>query len=383
MAARNTRVPLAYGLFAGVAAGADHGAASVALLEVTEGPQVALRAYAAYPFTPAERELLADLVAGTGAVLTNLAAADAVVGERFSEGLASLLKAQSVDPLTVKGIGVMGAVVWSVDARGRAPVEAGSAAVVSQRFRRPVVSGFAAADAAAGGRGGPLGAVFVRDTFGRKGRGVVVHEISGAAHLTYVNPFGTCEVAFDTGPGLLLVEAVCRAHGDMPFDEADRLAATGKVCEPFVEELLHEEFFAQAPPKFVGPAAFGPAFLKRFAKRAKWWELTFADQAATALELTARSMAEAYPRYVIPRGRVDEVVLAGRGARSARLQARLTALLNGVKVSPSDDAGFPPESLEASAAAYLAHLRLSGQQGDLPAVTGARQGAVLGAVTQV
>lgn len=383
MPGRTARVPLTYGLFAGVAAGATHAAASVALLEVAEGPQLSLRAFAAYPFMPAERKLLAELAAGSGAVLANLAEADALVGERFADGLAALLKAQGVESLSLKGIGVMGAVVSPADVRGRAPVEVGAAAVLSQRFRRPVVAGFAAADAAAGGRGGPLNAVFVRDAFARKGKGVAVHEIDGAARLTYVNAFGTCELAFDTGPGLSVVEEVCRAQGNLPIDDADRLAASGKVCEPFVEELLHEEYFAQQPPKLAGAAQFGEPFLKRFAKRAKWWELSYADQAATALELTARSMAEAYPRFVIPRGRVDEVVLAGRGARSPRLQARLAALLNGVKVTDAGDFGFPAESLDAAVAAYLAHLRLSGQQGDLPAVTGARQAAVLGAVTQV
>ena len=109
-----------------------------------------------------------------------------------------------------------------------------------QRFRRPVVAGFAAADAAAGGRGRPLGAVFVRDAFARKGKGVAVHAIDAVAQLTYVSPHGLCELAFDTGPGLAIVDAVCRAR-DVPFDEADRLAATGKVCEPFVEELLYKD----------------------------------------------------------------------------------------------------------------------------------------------
>ena len=365
------------GLYVGAACTGDARGIAVALVEAG-GPRPQVRVFETIPLAAELGQRLAALTRGNVS-LEELAAVDLRLGELFGDAIASVLAKQHTAGATLRGIGLERFVLRRLQADGAALVACGAAAPVALRFTCPVVSDFAAADMAAGGAGAPLASVFLRDFFARTGKGIAVHEINAAASVTYIDPIGGCPLAFDTGPGTGLVDLLARKHFGKPGDADGTLAAQGQVNAPFLEELLHDDYFERVPPKTAGER-FGDVFAKRFEKRAKWWGLTNEDRLATATALTARTMAEAYRRFVIPHGRVDEVVLCGPGARSAFLRVRLAEDLNGIKLSRSDEHGLDFEAVTSSNAAYLAFRRLSGLFGNLPHATGARREVILGAV---
>ena len=104
------------------------------------------------------------------------------------------------------------------------------------------------------------------------------------------------------------------------------------------------------------------------------------DAVATAVELTARTIAEAVSRWT-PAG--TEVVASGGGCHHPVLWDSLTRLLeaDGRTLRRFDDLFFPGDAKEAVAFALLGYLTVHGQPGNVPAATGAVGPRVLGCIT--
>ena len=91
------------------------------------------------------------------------------------------------------------------------------------------------------------------------------------------------------------------------------------------------------------------------------------DVLATAVELTAASVALAIERFLTPRGGVGAVYASGGGVRNADAHARARPALGpGPRPRRSTDLGVTPEAKEALAFAFLAHQTLCGLPGNVP-----------------
>jgi anhydro-N-acetylmuramic acid kinase len=199
------------------------------------------------------------------------------------------------------------------------------------------------------------------------------------ANLTYVERRAQEEgaFAFDTGPGVALIDATARlADPSSSYDRDGRIAAQGRIAEAVLADLVADEFFAAAPPKSTGRERFGDGYAA-----ALYHRVPGPDAVATAVELTARTVSEAVGRWT-PSG--VEVVASGGGCHHPGLMAALSRHLARHGDHPLrrfDDLFFPGDAKEAVAFALLGYLTLHGQPGNLPAATGAGGPRVLGAVT--
>jgi anhydro-N-acetylmuramic acid kinase len=199
------------------------------------------------------------------------------------------------------------------------------------------------------------------------------------ANLTYVERRAqeAGVLAFDTGPGVAVIDATARmVDPRLSYDRDGRIAAQGKVSEAVLAELLRDSFFAAAPPKSTGRERFGDRYAKALYDR-----LPGPDAVATAVELTTRTIADAVKRWT-PAG--VEVVASGGGCHHPGLMAALAQHLRergGHPLRRFDELFFPGDAKEAVAFALLGYLTLHGQPGNLPAATGAGGSRVLGTVT--
>jgi anhydro-N-acetylmuramic acid kinase len=252
----------------------------------------------------------------------------------------------------------------------------GEPAHLAERFGVRVVSSFRARDVAAGGQGAPLVPVADILLFGADHPRALLN-VGGMANLTYVprRDLDDGAFAFDTGPGVAVMDAVARlASPDLPYDVDGALAAGGTPQEAVLARLLADPFFAAPPPKSTGRERFGSAYASALAR-----EVPGADGVATALELTSRSIAAAFTAWV-PAG--TEVLVSGGGAEHPGLMASLTRRLEpGYPLRRFDEVFFPGAAKEAVAFALLGYLTLHGQPGNLPAATGAAGRRVLGVIT--
>lgn len=341
------------------------------------GPtRVELVGFAHRPYHAEERRELEEAIERQEGGARRLAHLHARLAEWAVEAVEEVLGRSRIAADALDFIAFHGQTVWH-----EPPIvtwQVGEPAVLAERFGVRVVSGFRGRDLAAGGEGAPLVPMADVLLFGADDHPRVLLNIGGMANLTVVIRRAVEEgsIAFDTGPGMAVIDAVARlADSSLPYDRDGALAARGRVQEAPLARCLAEPFFAQVPPKSTGRERFGSGFAKRL-----YGAVPGADAVATAVELTARSITDAVQRWTPPG---TEVVAAGGGCRHPVLWASLRHRLAGAgrELRHFRDLFFAGEAKEAVAFALLGYLTIHGQPGNLPAATGARGPRVLGCIT--
>ncbi|MEA3224821.1 MAG: anhydro-N-acetylmuramic acid kinase [Planctomycetota bacterium] len=209
-----------------------------------------------------------------------------------------------------------------------------------------------------------------------------MQNIGGIANLTFLP--GDCGqdeiIAFDTGPGNMVIDGIIRlaTGGKRNFDRGGKMAARGAVDEKLLSEMLRHPFLRCRPPKSTGREQFGDAFAEHIYRRAVKKGLPDADIVATVTAFTARSIAQAYRRFLpaMP----DEVILCGGGAHNSTLVEMLRSELPDVKILSTDDFGISVDAKEAVSFAILAWATIKGITNNVPGATGADQPVVLGKI---
>jgi anhydro-N-acetylmuramic acid kinase len=266
--------------------------------------------------------------------------------------------------------------------------QTGEAAVIAARVGVPVVSDFRPADFAAGGKGAPLVPYLDYLLFRDAKTGRIVQNIGGIANLTAIPAgAGTNDVvAFDTGPGNMVIDAVTRELFRRPFDRDGTIAASGKVLKPVLRRILEQKFFRAKPPKTAGREQFGREFVHEFMHSCG--RARKQDVVATATALTARSIADAVRRFVTRpsgcgHGNFHEMIVSGGGARNGTLMKMLGDSLFplGIRLGLTDEFGLPFEAKEAMAFAILAYETWQRQPSNVPSATGAKRAAILGKIS--
>jgi anhydro-N-acetylmuramic acid kinase len=267
--------------------------------------------------------------------------------------------------------------------------QTGEAAIVAARVGVPVVSDFRPADMAAGGKGAPL-VPFLDYMLFRDARvGRIVQNIGGIANLTAIpaSPAANDVIAFDTGPGNMVIDAVTEKLFNQPYDHGGKIAASGKVLHAVIHKILRQDFFRRMPPKTAGREEFGREFVRDFLRRCGRCKKQ--DAVATATALTAKSIADAVRRYATQKTvsarkqPFHEMILSGGGAKNATLVSMLASELAplGLRLRSSDEFGLPPAAKEAVAFAVLAHETWHRRPSNVPSATGAKRTAVLGKIS--
>ncbi|MEP7002397.1 MAG: anhydro-N-acetylmuramic acid kinase [bacterium] len=301
-------------------------------------------------------------------------------GGWLADAAIAVLAESGVARADIRAIGTHGQTLWHE--QGHSTWQLDAPAVIAERTGVSVVSDFRVRDVAAGGQGAPL--VPIADALlfgGRHWR--ALQNIGGIGNVTVVPPDGTLASvrAFDTGPGVGVLDAVVRVLDPaLRYDRDGLIAAKGRVLPSVIQQLLADPYFAAEPPKSTGRELFDAAYVERFIARCRAVDgTTDNDVVATATAFTAASIADAYRRF-IPEP-IEEVLVSGGGAKNPTLLSMLKRAVAPLAVLTFDERYFDGEAKEAVAFALLAHLHLERIPGNVPTATGARGRRVLGMLT--
>ena len=371
------------GVYCGLMSGTSLDGISAAVARFTPGEgaryDVELLGFHVHPYTTGQRErMLAAMREGTAREYCRLAVD---FGGWLAEAAIAVLAEAGVSRTEVRAIGSHGQTIWHEP--GHSTWQLDAPAVIAERTGLPVVSDFRVRDVAAGGQGAPLVPIADALLFAG-GEWRALQNIGGIGNVTVVPPDGTLASvrAFDTGPGVGVLDAVVRiVDPSLRYDVDGRIASRGRVLQAVVDQLLAEPYFRAEPPKSTGRELFDPAYVQRLIAmcRAQGSDVTDADLVATAAALTAQSIGDAYRRF-IPEP-VTETLIAGGGAKNVTLRRMLAEAVAPLKVTTFDERYFDGEAKEAVAFALLAHLHLEGLPGNVPTATGARGPRILGMLT--
>jgi len=394
-------------IVAGVMSGTSADGINVALVRLsTRGrgrPRYTLLAHEEYPFpAPVRRAVLAMMNAEL-ALVADLARLNFLLGELYAEAVTRTARKHRVkldlvgchgqtlyhQGVAQRFLGRKLAVTW----------QTGEGAVIAVRVGVPVVSDFRPADMAAGGKGAPLVPfldyfLFADQRDGSIAQNRVVQNIGGIANLTVI-PAGTSlrqVIAFDTGPGNMVMDAVMEELFGKRYDRDGKIAASGRVLDGVTAKLLSAKFFREKPPRTAGREEFGREYVSRFLQLCRG--VSKPDMVATATALTARSIADAVQRFVLPRFAAlrpakhqrrhnHQMIVSGGGAKNPTLMAMLHNEIApfGISLHSSDEFGLPAEAKEAVAFAVLAHETWHRRPSNVPSATGAKRAAILGKIS--
>jgi anhydro-N-acetylmuramic acid kinase len=367
-------------------------AAVVRFRETPAGVTHELLASLSLPYSAAQRDRLAAAL--TGGSPREYARLDFDVGAWLADAAVAVIAEAGVARADIGALASHGHTIWHDPPR--ASWQVGQAAVIAERTGVPVISGFRARDIAAGGQGAPLVPIADALLFAATDHWRALQNLGGIGNVTIVPPSENgVELAsvraFDTGPGVVLTDAVVRVRfKGKSFDEGGVLARRGTAITSVVDALLEHPYFSAEPPKSTGRELFSGAYVESFVAlcEAAMPGCKGEDLVATAVSLTARSIALAFERFV-PEP-VAEVVLSGGGARNPALFDAIERELSTVTASGAfqarrvvsfDDLYFDSEAKEAVAFAFLGWLHLQGRPGNVCTATGARGPRILGTLT--
>ncbi len=391
-------------IVAGVMSGTSADGIDIALVRITpkiaphdakhaSGSSLTLLAHRAFPFPkPLRRAIFAAMNAQSTST-AELARLNWRLGLAYAEAVRATIDSTKIKPAL---IGCHGQTIYHqgvpapyAGRRIACTWQLGEPALIAAATGVPVVSNFRPADMAAGGQGAPLVPLLDYVLFAHPTRARVLQNIGGIGNLTVVPAAAPQEkvIAFDTGPGNMIIDALMQQLFAKPYDRNGRIAARGEILEPVLRSALKEKFFRQPPPKSAGREQFGADYAQRFLAACRKHSRKPEDAIATATALTAESIADAIRRWVLPftAGAPIDVLVSGGGARNATLLAQLRDRLAPLHctVTTTDATGLPAEAKEAAAFALLAYQTWHRRPGNIPSATGATRPAILGSITYV
>lgn len=240
-----------------------------------------------------------------------------------------------------------------------------------------VICDFRRRDLAAGGQAAPLVPAFHQAALQSKDEDRIIINLGGIANLTYL-PADQKKliIGFDTGPANLLLDTWHQQHWQSDYDPSGRRASSGRVIPELLQQLCSDEYFMRQPPKSTGREHFNPQWLATHLAVCNQQNLLPEDVLATLTELTATTLVDQI-KYLDPVN-LAHLLICGGGWFNTFLVSRIRALSSPRKVTSTDTAEIPPQDMEAIAFAWLAHQHVNRQHGNLPSVTGAKGGRVLG-----
>ncbi len=388
-------------IVAGVMSGTSADGIDVALLRVKDRAAGSTRArgihqsisfqligHAQYLYPKRVRSAVLASMNAARASVADLARLNFLLGELYSD---AVLAAQRKFRAKAELVGCHGQTLYHqgetapfLGRRIAVTWQSGEGAVIASRLGVPVVSDFRPADIAAGGKGAPL-VPFLDYLLYRDQRvGRVVQNIGGIANLTAIPARAAAAqvIAFDTGPGNMVIDAVTEQLFGKPYDRDGKLAASGRAREDVLRHFMRAPFFQRKPPKTAGREEFGREFVREFLRRCG--NASKRDCVATATALTVNSIVDAVRRFVAKRpGAYQEFVVSGGGTKNPTLLTMLANKLGslGLGLRLSDEFGLPSEAKEAAAFALLAYQTWKRQPSNVPSATGAMKLAILGKIS--
>jgi anhydro-N-acetylmuramic acid kinase len=386
---------------AGVMSGTSADGVDVALCQIspsrgkTGTPHVKLLGHVGFAYPKAVRAAVLAAMDAKAISVAEMSRLNWRLGGLYAEAVA---KAEMKFGVRVALVGCHGQTVYHQGVAGRylgAPVrctwQIGEASAIVERLRVPVVSDFRPTDMAAGGQGAPLVPMLDYVMFRSIKVSRVLQNLGGIGNLTAVPAGASVDglMAFDTGPGNMVIDGCMERLFGRAFDRGGTVARRGSVLRTVVDAALREGYFSALPPKSCGREEFGAAFVSQFIAQCRKAGADDADVVATATALTAGSVVIAYRRFVgahveqrAPLAKV-EFVVAGGGAKNAALMGMLREGFEplGVRVRLMEELGVSAQAKEGVAFALLAWLTWFGLAGNVPAATGAQRAVVLGKVT--
>lgn len=372
-------------LAVGLMSGTSLDGVDAALVEVTglnETTKVQLRQFITVPFSNAEKERIKAALQKETSNVELISSLNFELGAIFGDAVRLVCQKSGIDSSELAFVASHGQTVYHLPvARNtqiyRSTLQIGEPAVIAEKAQTTVIANFRPRDMAVGGQGAPIVpyAEFVQYRSTQKTR--LLQNIGGIGNVTVIKQNAHLDdlVAFDTGPGNMVIDELCRRFFNREFDQHGEIAARGSVDQSVLAALLQHEYFKRPVPKTTGRELFGHQYVDQILQQ---FTLSPADWVATATELTAASIAQAVTPFVTSK---TELIIGGGGSYNETLIRLIQQSLPQVAVLTQESLELSSEAKEAIAMVVLGNQTLHHEPSNVPSATGADRPVILGNIT--
>jgi anhydro-N-acetylmuramic acid kinase len=377
----------------GMMSGTSADGIDVALVRISGAPpslSIKFEGHHHVRFPARVRAAILRLANGGTTTAAEISQLNFLLGEEFAAAAVAACRRWRVPVGAIGLIGSHGQTIFHQGAAARflggrrtaSTLQIAEPSIIAARTGVATIADFRPADMAAGGQGAPLVPFVDYLLYRDRKLGRVALNIGGIANVTVI-PLGARPedvFAFDTGPGNMIMDALVERTSKrrLAYDRGARIALRGQVIRPLLEEMLRGAYLRLAPPKTAGREQFGQEYTDELIGWAQRRRARPEDLVRTATIFTALSIADAFRRFIFPRVRVNELIVAGGGTKNPLLMAQLRAALPGIEIVPSGRLGVPAEAKEALAFAVLAYEAFHGRANNLASATGAKHPVIMG-----
>lgn len=360
----------------------------VAIVDINNQSQKML-GFGTVPYSASLRRILFSLFEPQTSQVNDICHYNFVVGHVFAKALISICDRISIPLDSIDLIGSHGQTIYH-NPNGkifsghkiRSTLQIGEPSIIAQETGIVTVADFRCRDIACGGQGAPLVPFSDAVLFGHLELNRAIQNIGGIANVTFLPAASGTEkiTAFDTGPGNMVIDGLITlaTNGRKKYDKNGMIAAKGQVNLKLLKDLMDHRYFRQSPPKTCGREEFGLQYCQSLYKKAIKKNISKIDLIATATAFTAKTIVNAYRRYLPMKA--DEVILCGGGARNCTLMKMIQKELKNTTVMTTEAYGIDPDAKEAISFAILAWATIKGIANNVPGATGATQTAILGKI---
>jgi anhydro-N-acetylmuramic acid kinase len=314
------------------------------------------------------------------------------LGEAFAEAVLTACKRFRIATKKISLIGSHGQTIFHqgkpVQYLGRptaSTLQIGEPSIIAARAGITTIADFRPADIALGGQGAPLVPYADYLLYRHPKLGRVSLNLGGIANITVLPAAAKPSqiFAFDTGPANMLIDALVSHYTDgrQRYDKDAAIAQTGRAIPALLDELMKDPYLRIAPPKSTGREYYGREYLKTLLSLARRHKAKPADTIRAATIFTALSVVDALHRFVLPKYKIQQVIVSGGGARNPLILAQIAAALPQMDIVPSAELGVPTDAKEAFAFALMAYETFHQRPANLPSATGAHGPAILGKIS--
>ena len=347
--------------------------------------------YISIPFEKNLRAAILELAGGKAVTAGELCRMNRLLGEIYLQACLTLCQKAQIDPSQIDLVGCHGQTIWHQPEAefyfGKSitsTLQIGDVSPICEKMGTICVSDFRVRDMAAGGQGAPLVPYTEYILYRDPKKNVALQNIGGIGNITLI-PAGCGPqemIAFDTGPGNMLIDAAVSIYSDgqQLYDQGGEIASSCQIGDKLLEWLMEEPYISISPPKTTGRERYDQNFVEKVMKKAKECGNSVGEVVATLTAYTAQTIIYSIQKYMPVKP--DRLIIGGGGSYNRTLLKHIRAGLPEVEVLTNEEIGYNGDAKEAVAFAILANETINGVCSNIPAVTGASHPVVLGKISQ-
>ena len=307
------------------------------------------------------------------------------LGYLFADAVKSLCKDANVKLEDLSFIASHGQTIFHIpkpyDDYVPSTLQIGEAAIIANECKTKVISNFRVMDMAVGGEGAPLVPYSETLLYSEKNQAVALQNIGGIGNVTVLPKKGDTKkvIAFDTGPGNMMIDEAVRTFYGKKYDTDGYYARQGNLIPSLAAELKEHPYFNLEIPKTTGREMFGEHFTKSILE--KYHSCEPNDLIHTFTWFTAYSIAYHYKKYLISEYGLKKCIIGGGGAYNSYLLELIRNEIPEVTVMTQEEHGFSSEAKEALAFVILGNQTYHRSPSNVPSATGAKKSVILGQIT--